>query len=66
MHFYRIFDMLDIMRDIAESKLNTERFNFERVLIALALSMVVFFIYAKTLTGDFNFDVRPNIKENSK
>ncbi len=57
--------MLDIMKDIAESKLNAERINFERLLIALALSMVVFFIYAKTLTGDFIFDDRPNIRDNS-
>ena len=54
------------MRDKAESESNdTERFNLERLLMVLALSMVVFFIYAKTLTGDFIFDDRPNIKDNS-
>lgn len=55
--------MLEIMKNIAESKFNDARFNYEGLLIVL-VAVAVFFIYAKTLTGGFIFDDRHNIKDN--
>jgi Tfp pilus assembly protein PilF len=51
------------MKVFAELKLNAERVNYERLLILLT-AVAVFFIYAKTLTGDFIFDDRHNIRDN--
>jgi hypothetical protein len=57
--------MLEIMKAFVESMFSDERFNCNRLLIAIVLSIAVFLIYAKTLTGDFIFDDRPNIRDNS-
>jgi len=51
------------MADNTDSKFDELRSKYEFLLIVF-LAVVVFFIYAKTLTGDFIFDDRQNIKYN--
>jgi tetratricopeptide (TPR) repeat protein len=55
--------MITEMTEYPESKLDALRIKYEFLLI-VPLAVFVFFIYAKTLTGDFIFDDRHNIRDN--
>jgi tetratricopeptide (TPR) repeat protein len=51
------------LADNTESKFDVQHSKYEFLLIVF-MAVITFFIYAKTLTGDFIFDDVPNIKDN--
>ena len=51
------------MAEYPESRLDALRKKYELLIIFL-LAVIVFFLYARTLAGDFVFDDRHNIRDN--